>query len=110
MMGVRGPVLLAIVASGLVTLIPRVLPLAVLSRITLPGWLVRWLRYVPVAVLAALLAQAVLVTNGHITAPPANLGPIAVVPTLAVAIRTRSLIGTVVVGVATMAVLRWFAG
>ncbi len=106
-MDVRGSVLLVIALSALVTVIPRVAPLALLSRAALPGWLTRWLEYVPIAVLAALLAQEVAFANGHLALPPENLALLAIVPALLIAVRTRSLIGTVGVGVVAMALARW---
>ena len=55
-----GPEILGLVlACALVTAVPRVLPLLVLSRLNLPAWLLDWLRYVPVAVLASLLSLEV---------------------------------------------------
>jgi branched-subunit amino acid transport protein len=103
-------VLATILGSALVTLVPRVLPLALLSRFTLPDWLARWLGYVPIAVLAALLAQSVARPDGHFALPPSNLAVLAVLPALLVACRTRSLLGTVVTGVVAMALLRALAG
>ncbi|GAP15585.1 predicted membrane protein [Longilinea arvoryzae] len=109
-MSVRPWILMLILASAAVTFIPRVLPLALLSRFNLPKWLIRWLGYVPIAVLAALLAQSVLLANGSIDLSFHNLALVAVVPTLLVALRTRSLIWTVLTGVASMALLRLFLG
>ncbi len=105
-MTMRPFVLLIILGAALVTFIPRVLPLVVLSRFNLPDRLIRWLGYVPIAVLAALLAQSILLTNGRLDISPANFSLIAVIPTLLVALRTRSLIGTVLTGVVAMALLR----
>jgi branched-subunit amino acid transport protein len=51
---------LLIILMALVTYLPRVLPMLLLSRRTLPRAAVLWLSYVPVAVLAALLAPASL--------------------------------------------------
>jgi branched-subunit amino acid transport protein len=109
-MDVRGSVLVVIVLSALATVIPRVMPLAVLGRAQLPAWAARWLEYVPVAVLAALLAQEVFLADGHLYLSASNTALLAVIPTLFVAVRSRSLIGTVLCGVATMAILRWFFG
>ncbi len=109
-MEVRAWVLAAILGSALVTVVPRVLPLAVLSRVALPAWLVRWLGYVPIAVLAALLAQSVARPDGHLALPPDNLALPAALPTLLVAARTRSLLGTVLTGIVAMALLRAVAG
>ncbi len=109
-MEVRAPVVWIIVGAGLVTVVPRVMPLVLLSRVSLPERVVRWLGYVPIAVLAALLAQAVALPDGHLALPPRNLAVLAVIPALLVAVRTRSLIGTVVSGVAAMTLLRWVLG
>ena len=109
-MDVRASVLWVIVGAGLVTVIPRVLPLVLLSRITLPRWLIRWLGYVPIAVLAALLAQSVALSDGHLALPPRNLAMLAAIPALVVAVRTRGLIAPVVTGVVAMATLRWVFG
>lgn len=109
-MEVRPEVLLIIVGCGLVTVVPRVVPLALLSRFALPDPVVRWLGFVPIAVLAALLAQTVALADGRIALPPDNLAALAVLPTLAIAILSRSLVATVVVGVVAMALLRLLLG
>ncbi|WP_235941439.1 AzlD domain-containing protein [Paenibacillus puerhi] len=96
-----------LLGASLVTWLPRVLPLAVLSRVSLPGWLLRYLHYVPVAVMTALLAQEVLTTDGEWAAPAESLKLAALVPTLAVAILTRHLLATVLTGMASMAILAW---
>ena len=77
---------------ALVTAMPRVLPLVALSRLRLPPWLADWMRYVPIAVLAALLA---------IELPSAGAAGLpAIMAAFAVAATTRSLLGTVLAGVA----------
>ena len=93
------PILALILACAAVTIVPRVLPLVLLSRIALPAWVLAWLAYVPVAVLAALLALEVLVEEGRPAVSAANPALLAIVPTLAIAALTRSLIATAVSGV-----------
>jgi branched-subunit amino acid transport protein len=105
-MMVRPAIVLLIICATLVTVVPRVLPIMVLSRIALPVRALRWLSYVPAAVLAALLAQAVLLPNGRIEIGWQNLSLLALVPTLIVAQFTRSLGGTVLTGIVVMALLR----
>jgi branched-subunit amino acid transport protein len=100
-MDVRPELLALILACAAVTVVPRVAPLALLSRIALPAWLLAWLAYVPVAVLAALLAIEVLVVDGKLALPGANPPLLAIIPALVVAGLTRSLIGTVLAGLAT---------
>ena len=91
-MHIRPEFLGLVLACALVTAVPRVLPLLVLSRLQLPQWLLDWLRYVPVAVLASLLSLEVTSAG--------TAGLLGTAVALAVAAVTRSLLGTVLAGVA----------
>lgn len=84
----------------------RVLPLTILSRTTLPAWLEEWLRLVPGAVLAASLAQSLLVREGGLALTWRNVYLLAAVPTLVVAWRTRNMILTMLTGIGTFALLQ----
>lgn len=106
-MEVRLDVLLVILGSALVTFIPRVLPLMVLSRMHLPEWGMRWLHYVPVSVMAALIGQELFMQDGRIAFLGNNVELLAALPTFYVAIKTRSLLGAVVAGIVSVMVLRW---
>ncbi len=99
-MDIRPEFLALVLACAAVTAVPRVLPLVLLAKIELPRWLLAWLAYVPVAVLAALLALEVLVIEGRPAVSLQNPSLLAIAPALAVAAITRSLIGTVVAGLA----------
>jgi branched-subunit amino acid transport protein len=99
----RWDVMLIIAGASLVTLVPRVLPLSLLSRVELPQWSMRWLRHIPVAVMAALLAQALFVPDGSLEFRPNNL--LAAIPAFAAAFFTRSLLLAVMVGIGTMFLL-----
>jgi branched-subunit amino acid transport protein len=98
-MEIRPEFLSLVLACALVTAVPRVLPLVLLSRFSLPQWLLDWLRFVPVAVLAALTAIEVLMPGGKALAlhPPALL---AIAAAFAVAMRTRGLLAPAAAGVA----------
>ncbi|KGE17158.1 AzlD domain-containing protein [Paenibacillus wynnii] len=104
----RMDIFLIIIGAALVTFIPRVLPLMLLSRVNLPEWGMRWLNYVPIAVMAALVAQALFIQDEHFSLSSNNLELIAALPTFWVAVKTRSLLGTVVVGMISLMVLRFF--
>ncbi|REE69656.1 branched-subunit amino acid transport protein [Paenibacillus taihuensis] len=106
-MEVRWDILLIIIGSCIVTFIPRVLPLIVLSRLQLPDWGMRWLNYVPIAVMAALVGQELFMKDGAISPLRNNLELIASLPTFLTAIIARSLLGTVVVGIISIMVLRF---
>jgi branched-subunit amino acid transport protein len=98
-MEIRPEFLTLVLACALVTALPRVLPLVLLSRFELPAWLLAWLRFVPVAVLAALTAIEVLMPGGKalVLHLPSLAG---VAAAFAVAGLTRSLLATVATGVA----------
>ncbi len=105
-MSVRPEMLWLFVGMAVVTYIPRMLPLVILSRFHLPPLVLRWLGFVPVTVLSALLARELLVSGGQLALPPSHPHLIAALPAFVVAVRTRSLMGTVVTGMAAMALLR----
>lgn len=96
--------------SALLTFIPRVLPLMLFSKIQIPMWLLRWLEYVPVAVMAALIGQELFMSDNQLVPITKNAALWASLPTIAVAIWTRSLLGTVMVGIVAMMILRYWIG
>jgi branched-subunit amino acid transport protein len=99
-------VFLTILGMALVTYIPRLLPIWVLSSKSLPPLVVKWLRYVPVAVLAAMLFPSLLAQEGHIDVGLDNLFLWAAVPTFLIAWKKRSLFGAVIVGMVVVALAR----
>ena len=106
-MEVRWDIFLIIIGSALVTFLPRVLPLMVLSRMELPEWSIRWLNYVPISVMAALVGQELFVQDGQFH-PLNYVELLAAIPAILVALRTKSLLGTVVAGVVSIMALRYF--
>ena len=97
--------LLLVIGMGLATYIPRWFPLLFLSQWHLPEWLVRWLDLIPAALLSALLFPDLFVTG-----PPRHLDlwqarSLVAVPTFLFALKTKSLGGTVLVGM----LLFWIA-
>jgi branched chain amino acid efflux pump len=106
-MEVRWTILIIIMGCALVTFIPRVLPLMLLSQMELPKWVIRWLKNVPVAVMAALLTQDLLLSENEISISANILKLLAAIPAFAIAIFTKSLLGTVVVGIIFMMLLRF---
>ena len=83
---------------GLATYLPRCLPLVYLTNRRLPGWASEWLDLIPAAILSALLVPALLPIQAGPEAAFLNAGLLAAVPTLIFGLATRSLAGTVVVG------------
>ena len=81
-----------------VTYFPRLLPLFALSRIRLPDRLMTWLSYLPAAILSALVFPGALLRNGQIDPGPGNPAVWALVVSFLVAVRTKSLLFTMVAG------------
>jgi branched-subunit amino acid transport protein len=100
---------LIIVGMALVTYIPRLLPVWTLSSRPLPRLAVAWLRYVPAAVLAAMLFPSIISPYQEVDLGLDNLFFWAAVPTWLVAWKTRSLFGSVIVGMVVVAVARAMA-
>jgi len=94
-----------IAAAALVTLAPRVLPLMLLSKVQLPNLVLRWLQQIPVAIMAALLAQELFVVDGNFQWQPEKL--LAAIPAFIFAFWTKSLLLAVVVGMLAMMLLQW---
>lgn len=104
--------LVLILGMAVVTYIPRMLPLMLLSSRDLNPHLMRWLEMVPPAVLAALLAPELFLTPGaekSLFLSTDNIFLIAAVPTFVVGWLSKSFFGTVAVGMGCVALLRYLA-
>jgi len=105
-MEVSWTIFMIIIGCAFVTFLPRVLPLMLLSQMELPKWLIRWLKNVPVAVMAALLAQELLLSDNQFSIFDNILKILAAIPAFIIAILTKSLLGTVIAGIIFMVFLR----
>jgi branched-subunit amino acid transport protein len=103
-------VFLTIVGMLVVTYLPRLLPVWLFASRSLPPLVVAWLRYVPVAVLSAMLLPSLVVTDGKVALGSGNLYLWAALPTFIVARKTKSLFGAVLTGMAVVAGARWLFG
>lgn len=98
--------LLLILGCAVVTVIPRVLPFILIRNVNLPTVVQRWLSYIPVCLLTALIMQGIVQhTEAGITIDVLSL--LILIPTIGTALITKSLLLTVVVGVTSAALLRW---
>jgi branched-subunit amino acid transport protein len=91
---------------GLATYLPRALPLLYLAHREMPQWLIEWLGLIPVAILSALLAPALFTDPAARSLVIGKLELLVAVPTVVFALRTRSLGGTVLLGM----LLYWLGG
>lgn len=102
-MEVRWSFILMLIGAAIVTIIPRTVPLVILSRLHLPNTLLRWMEHIPVAVMSALLAQELLLDKGSWQPQPIVLW--SALASFVAAYFTRSLLITVIVGIAVLALL-----
>ena len=89
-----------------VTYLARLIPMLVLSRTEIPEGFQRWLQFVPVAVLSALLVPSVLLQNGGLALRLDNTYLLATVPTLIVAARFKNIFLTVLCGIICLILIR----
>ena len=99
-------IFLVILGMMAVTATPRMLPLLLLTLKPLPTWLMAWLRYVPVAILSAMLLPDLLIREHRLTIGVSNFFFWAAIPTVFVAWKTRSFLGAVAVGMGMVALFR----
>ncbi len=99
--------LLWIVAGcAIVTWLPRIIPFMFVRNIRMPRLVLRWLKFIPVCILSALVFGSLLQqTDSWVTFNWHVL--LAFLPALAVAVWKKSLSLTVIVGVVCMAVIRF---
>jgi branched-subunit amino acid transport protein len=97
---------LTILGMGLITYAIRVSLFLLPAGAQLPEWLLRALRYVPAAVLSAIIAPDVLMPGGALDVTLGNERLIAGLVAVLVAWRTRNVLWTVGVGMAVLWLLR----
>jgi len=93
---------------AVVTYLPRLLPTLFLSGRNLQPIIIAWLRLVPPAVLAAMLAPSLLVRQEGVALGIDNLFFWAALVAFPVAWKLKSLFATVVVGMGLVALGRYF--
>ncbi|OCG25314.1 branched-chain amino acid transporter AzlD [Gilliamella sp. App2-1] len=93
---------------GLVTWLPRVIPFVLIRKLQWPNAVIRFLSYVPLCILTALLVQNLFVKKeGHF--PDFNVEYcLATIPTTIVAFVTKNLMCIVVAGMCSMALICYF--
>lgn len=97
-----------IIGVSVVSLAPRIIPVALFSRFKMPPWLEKWLSFVAPAVLGALTAVSILAPLGKIDLSTGNLYIWAFIPALAAGLKSKSPFITLVVGILSMALLILF--
>lgn len=96
-----------IIGGGIVTLLPRVLPITILSKLKLNPKIEEFLTYIPISILSALIAVELFTLNNKFSIGDGNyIELIAAVPTIFISIKKNNLLLTVLVGIISIAILR----
>lgn len=100
---------LTILAMGLVTYVIRLSVIGAIGRIDIPPLVQRALRFVPPAVLSAIVFPELLRPSGVLDLTPGNPRLIAGLLAIVVAWRTRNVLLTIAAGMAALWLLQAFA-
>lgn len=98
--------LLAVAGLGLITLLTRGFFLLPEREVPIPPWLRQGLRYAPLAAMVAVIAPELLLTDGQLGAPWRDARTYGAAAGAAWYFWRRGILGTIVVGTATMLALR----
>jgi branched-subunit amino acid transport protein len=96
---------LILIGMGLVTFGTRLLPIVLLGRVEIPVVVQRALRFVPPAVLSAIIAPELLMPGGEFNLSLANARLLAGVIATLVAWRTKNVLLTIAAGMIALWVL-----
>lgn len=99
--------MLLIAGMALVTYATRAGSLVILKRAGVPPWLERWLKYLPIAMLTALIVPALLVPRGHLDLSLGNHHLIAGIVAALVCLRGYGVMPTMGAGLACMFLLKF---
>ena len=97
----------ALVVGGLLTFLIRLSFIALLGGVEVPPLLTRALRFVPAAVLTAIIVPELVLRDGAVDLSPGNLRLWAGLLATGVALKTRSVALTIVAGMVVLWLLQW---
>lgn len=98
---------LTVVLAGVVTFGIRLSFIFLWGRVTVPAWFQRALRFVPPAVLTAIIVPELATWQDRLNLSPANPQLWAGLAAALVAWRTRNVLLTLVAGMAVLLVVQW---
>lgn len=103
---IKTSILLIILASALVTWLPRVLPFVLTQNKSLPPRMVKFLSFLPITIIFALTLSSIM--DEEVGSLPSLLPveSLALIPTFFVVLKTKNILLAVLVGVLTAAALR----
>lgn len=99
-------IFLTLLGMMAVTYAPRALPVLALARRTLPEPVIRWLSFIPAAVLSAMLVPSLVAGKEGLDFSFNNIFLWAALPTVLVCWKTKSFFGAIVTGMGCVALGR----
>ncbi len=106
----RSEVIITLVGMGIVTYLTRALFIIGMKGDTLPPFVIRWLSYVPVAVLAAIICPMIAAPQKHLDLTYGNPYLLAGIVASVIALATKNLIVTVIGGMGAILLLKYLMG
>lgn len=101
--------LFLVAGMAVVTFIPRFFPLLLLSKKEISPSLSRWMSFIPVSIFAALVASDIFFWEGAFTINPiVNIKLIPSVVVMLIALKTRSLLWSMIVGISSITLMWLF--
>jgi branched-subunit amino acid transport protein len=99
-----------ILVGGLLTFITRFSFIFLLGKLSMPGWFRRGLRFVPVAVLSAIILPELVSRNGVVDTSLRNPQLLAGAVAAGVAWRTKNVVLTVAAGMVALLIVQALIG
>lgn len=100
--------LIIIVLCGVVTWLTRIIPFILITKIKLSERVIKWLSFIPITLFTALIIDGLIEQQEGVMGYTINVPfLITMLPTIVIAMLSRSLTITILSGIIIMAVLRW---
>ncbi|WP_426450401.1 AzlD domain-containing protein [Staphylococcus xylosus] len=100
--------LIIIVLCGVVTWLTRIIPFILITKIKLSERVIKWLSFIPITLFTALIIDGLIEQQEGVMGYTINVPfLITMLPTIVIAVISRSLTITILSGIIIMAILRW---
>ena len=101
---------IVIILGGLFTLGIRSSIILTIDKITMPGWFKRSLRYIPTAILSAVILPGLFAPDGKMAFSIHNTELLSGLVAIGVAWWTKNVVLTILIGTASLVILRFVLG
>ena len=98
----------AIFLSSLLTILLKTVPITALKGDNIPTIVRRWLDFIPVSVMAALVGPDIFIYDGKFDLSFSNLFLLVSIPTFLVAWKTSNYFLTIAAGISLVIIARYF--